>query len=142
MGVFDRSREARTFDATLPSSGWHVRIRRANFRDCVLSAGIPLGAIDQMEARAKKIRAGDEDALMQTPPEELQRMQRVNQEQVRRSIIQVQHEDVAPTLEDLSEFDDEDYAQLQRWVLRQDEPQLGKADGGDVVDEPQEKVSP
>ena len=98
-----------------------VTIRLPRIRDCILAGGIPLPVLDHL---VKAVNNGGAPAVSN---EDAAHMARFQDEIVRRSVVAIDGAPVALSLEDVTEFSQEDYDRIVVLATRQETSPLAAA---------------
>ena len=120
MDALEALRAKNRFDEELPS-GLKVTIRLPRIRDCILAGGVPLPVLDHL---AKAVSNGGAPTVSN---EDAAYMARFQDEIVRRSVVAIDGEPVALTLDDVAEFSQEDYDRIVVLATRQETSPLAAA---------------
>lgn len=112
MDPLELLRSRNRFEETLPS-GLNVTIRLPRIRDCILAGGVPLPVLDHLVKEATS--NGDAPAVSN---EDATHMARFQDEIVRRSVVAIEGEPVTLSVEDVSEFSQEDYDRIVEVATR------------------------
>ena len=120
MDPLERLRSLNRFDEELPS-GLKVTIRLPRIRDCILAGGVPLPVLDHL------VKAASNGGAPTVSNEDAAHMARFQDEIVRRSVVAIDGEPVALSLEDVTEFSQEDYDRVVVLATRQETSPLAAA---------------
>lgn len=104
-------------DVKLPS-GLLVTIRLPRIRDCIIAGDVPLPVLAKMDVAT-------EDAVADLSADEMRALAAFNDELVKMAVVAIEGEDVALSLEDVGEFEDDDYNEIAAYASRQ-KPLPGK----------------
>lgn len=107
-------RSRNRYPETLPS-GLKVTLRLPRIRDCILAGGVPLPVVQKVVEQAAKA----EDNGQTTSLEDAAYMARYQDELVRRSVVEIEGEPVSLSVEDVSEFSEDDYARIVKVATRE-----------------------
>jgi hypothetical protein len=112
MDALELLRSRNRFQETLPS-GLQVTLRLPRLRDCILAGRVPLPVLEHLTKVASN---GDTPEIS---PEDAAHMARFQDEIVRRSVVAIQGQPVELSLQDASEFSQEDYDRIVEIATRQ-----------------------
>jgi hypothetical protein len=114
MDALESLRSRNRFDETLPS-GLNVTLRRPRIRDCILAGQVPLPVLDHIVETVQQ----NGDAKKNVSIEEAVHLARYQDELVKASVVKIEGQDVTLSLEDVSEFSQEDYDRIVAFAVRE-----------------------
>jgi hypothetical protein len=112
MDAVERLRSRNRFEETLPS-GLKVTLRLPRIRDCIIAGQVPLPVLQHVMEAAQP--NGDTPTVS---PEDAAHMARFQDEIVKRSVVAIEGEPAELSVEDVSEFSQEDYDRIVAFATR------------------------
>jgi hypothetical protein len=113
MDALETLRSRNRFEEELPS-GLKVTLRLPRIRDCILAGQVPLPVLEHV------MSAATDGKTPEISNEDASHMARFQDELVRRAVVAIDGEPVSLSLDDTSEFSQEDYDRIVAVATRQD----------------------